>query len=106
MTAASSQIKLPRFEGPVYFKRYPVYWVDPLGAVAIGLKLGQDKMDQARAEAKSRGIQEYAIVGGLAIRLTLKPSAEEWPPEGFCKEFLTPDLLLQAKAILQEPDDE
>lgn len=79
------------------FRPLPEYCIDPLEYVAIGLKLGQDKMEKARLWAQERALGERAIIGDSSIRVELHPVPDSRPPEPWLHEFVKPKYLAQAR---------
>lgn len=84
------------------FRALPEYCVDPLTITAIGLKLGEQRMQECILAAKRRGIREFAIIGDTSIRVMLRPPPDAWPPEPWMHEWVKPKYLAQAKAIISE----
>jgi hypothetical protein len=82
------------------FRPLPEYCIDPLEYVAIGLKLGQDKLEKAKLWALERALGEKAIIGDCSIRVELRPPADARPPEPWLHEFVKPKYLAQAKRYL------
>lgn len=95
-TSAQVQVRDP-------FRPLPEYCVDPLTIMAIGLKIGQDKMDKARLLAKERGLGEFAAdIGGIALHVDLHPPIDSWPPEPWLHEFVTEKHYFQAKMMVSD----
>ncbi len=86
------------------FRPLPEYYVDPLEMTAIGLLLGEKKMDKARLAARERAIGEFAIVGNASIRVKLRPPADMRPPEPWLHEWVKPKWLAKAREYVTEDE--
>lgn len=84
------------------FRALPEYCVDPLEITAIGLKLGQSKMEKARAWARERAMGEFAIIGDSGVHVALRPPFDSRPPEPWLHEFVQPVYLAQARGIVTD----
>lgn len=94
-TSAQVQIRDP-------FRPLPSYCVDPLTITAVGLMLGEAKMDKARKWAKDRAIGEFAVIGDAGIRIELHPAKDSWPPEPWLHEFVKPKYMHKAHQIISD----
>jgi hypothetical protein len=80
------------------FRPMSEYCVDPLTIVAIGLKIGEAKMEKARLLAKERGMGEFAAgIGNAGLHVSLRVPPDAWPPEEWMHEFVKPKYLHQAR---------
>lgn len=95
-SSAQVQVKDP-------FRPMSEYCVDPLTIVAIGLRIGRDKMDKARELAKERAMGEFAAgIGNAALHVALHPPQDAWPPEEWLHEFVKPKYYHQAKMMVTD----
>ena len=85
------------------FRPMSEYCVDPLTMVAIGLKLGDAKMEKARLLAQERMLGEFAAgIGNAGLTVALRPSADSLPPEEWLHEFVKPKYLHLAKVYVTD----
>lgn len=84
------------------FRALPEYYLDPLEITAVGLKLGEDKMEKCILAAKDRGLREFAIIGDCSIRVTLRPPVDMRPPEPWMHEFVKTKYLARAKSLVTD----